>query len=101
MKLALIGGLPFVAATATFRGQSIDLEHVLVDTGSAGTVFAADHLLEIDVLPEPDDPLRRIAGVGGSEVLDSLAVGGTQGSCQIQSEFEVLRYVEVLRTTGK
>lgn len=80
MKLALIGGLPFVAATVTFRGKSIDLEHVLLDTGSAGTVFAADHLVEIDVLPEPDDPLRRIAGVGGAEYvfeknIDQLSVG--------------------------
>ncbi|MBW2734660.1 MAG: aspartyl protease family protein [Deltaproteobacteria bacterium] len=80
MKLTLIGGLPFIAASITYRGQSITLDHILVDTGSAGTVFAADHLVDVDVLPEPNDPLRRIAGVGGAEyvfekTVDELDVG--------------------------
>ena len=85
MKLALLGGLPFVAATVSYRGQTINLDQVLVDTGSAGTVFAADHLVDIDVLPEPDDPLRRIAGVGGAEyvfekMIDQLTVGDLSAS---------------------
>ncbi len=53
IKLTLQGGLPFVSATIVHRGQQIHVKNVLVDTGSGGTVFAADDLVEIGILPEP------------------------------------------------
>jgi hypothetical protein len=80
MKITLHSGLPFVSATIVYKGESLEVEHVLIDTGSGGTVFAADKLARIDVFPEPEDALHRIAGVGGSEYVfgkrvDELIVG--------------------------
>jgi len=80
IKLTLQGGLPFVPATIVHRGQQIRVENVLVDTGSGGTVFAADDLAEVGILPEPADELHRLSGIGGTEyvfskTIDSLSVG--------------------------
>ena len=80
MKLRLAQGLVYVEMDVTFRGRSLHLSDVILDTGSAGTIFAADRLLEIGVAPEPADAIRRIRGVGGTEYvftksLDRLAVG--------------------------
>jgi len=73
-------GLLYVSADLGVGGRSCRFDRVLLDTGSAGSVFAADPLLEIDVTPRADDVLRRIRGVGGSEfvytrTIDRLAVG--------------------------
>lgn len=45
MQLRLSKGLPFVQAEITFRGQSVTFNNVVVDTGSAGSVFSVDKLL--------------------------------------------------------
>lgn len=79
MKIRLEGGLPYVTVSLVFRGQEISLDRVLLDTGSAGSVFASDEVEKLGLLPEPTDPLRRIRGVGGSEFvfskrLDRLAL---------------------------
>ena len=39
MNLRIIDGLPFVEVTITFRGKSLRLGDVLLDTGSAGTIL--------------------------------------------------------------
>lgn len=80
MKLRLAQGLVYVETEVTFRGRILQLFDVILDTGSAGTIFAADRLLEIGVAPEPADAIRRIRGVGGTEYvftksLDRLVVG--------------------------
>lgn len=80
MKLELIGGLPFVRAELLYRGHSLLINSVLVDTGSSGTVFSAHKVSELGLFLEPEDSLRRINGVGGSEFvfakhIDQLAVG--------------------------
>ena len=63
-----------------YRGKSLTLDKVILDTGSVSSVFAADVVAAIGLLPSSDDALDRIRGIGGSEVvfqkrLDSLAVG--------------------------
>jgi hypothetical protein len=80
MNLRLAHGLAYVEVTLTYRDRDLLLRDVILDTGSAGTVFSADRLLEIGVAPEPQDALRRIRGVGGTEfvftkVVDRLAAG--------------------------
>lgn len=80
MKIRLEHGLAYVEVRLTFRDRALLLKDVIVDTGSAGTLFSADRLLEIGVAPEPRDPLRRIRGVGGVELvfgkrIDRLEVG--------------------------
>ena len=62
------------------RSRRLDLENVLLDTGSASTIFSADRLLDIDLRCDPTDILNRIRGVGGTEfvfskTVDRLALG--------------------------
>jgi hypothetical protein len=67
MKVRLDHGLAYIAATLTYRGRALVLGDVILDTGSAGTIFSADRLLEVGVVPEPQDAVHRIRGVGGTE----------------------------------
>jgi hypothetical protein len=78
-------GLPYVTVTLLYRGQHLDLANVLLDTGSAGTLFAADAVLAVGLQYEADDLVRRIRGVGGVEFvfikrIDRLSVGELQVS---------------------
>ena len=57
----------------------MDIPHVLVDTGSAAPLLAADIIAAIGIVPLPEDVLHTLRGVGGTEVvftrrLDSLQV---------------------------
>ncbi|MEP7011769.1 MAG: aspartyl protease family protein [Acidobacteriota bacterium] len=83
MKVRLAHGLVYVEVVVSFRGRSLHLSDVILDTGSAGTIFAADRMLEIGVAPEPADAIRRIRGIGGTEFvftkgLDRLVLGEIQ-----------------------
>jgi len=85
MRIQVRDGLPYVTVTLQYRGQQLDLANVLLDTGSAGTLFAADQVLAVGVQYEADDLVQRIRGVGGAEFVflkrvDRLAVGELQVS---------------------
>ena len=67
MKIQLKDGLPFVSTQLTYQGRRITLENVLLDTGSAGSIFPTDRVLSIGVEYEADDFVYRIRGVGGEE----------------------------------
>jgi hypothetical protein len=80
MKIRLAHGLAYVEAVLTFRGQSLRLSNAILDTGSSSSIFAADRLLDIGVVPESSDLLHRLRGIGGTEYaftkrLDLLAIG--------------------------
>lgn len=52
----------------------------MLDTGSAGTLFHVEGLMTVGLLMEPEDMIRRIRGVGGTEFVfskrvDELSVG--------------------------
>ncbi|WP_340020788.1 retropepsin-like aspartic protease [Paenibacillus sp. FSL K6-1096] len=79
MRLTEIYGLPFVSITVVFRGRKLKLERVLLDTGSASTLLNADIMQEIGMVPEENDNVDIIRGVGGVEYvytkyLDSIIV---------------------------
>ena len=74
MQLWLKDNLPFTTVTLGYRGQELEIENILVDTGSASTIFAADGLAAIQIIPLPDDILHTIRGVGGSETVFSRVV---------------------------
>ncbi len=85
MNLSIHYGLPFVTATIEYGGRNLDLANVLLDTGSAGTLFQVERLMAIGLRMEPEDMIRRIRGVGGTEFVfstrvDVLAVGGLRVS---------------------
>lgn len=80
MPIKLIHRLPFVSATIYANGQVLHLDKVLLDTGSAGTVFKTVDLEKIGVLLDTQDVIREMTGIGGSEYVvekqvDSLEVG--------------------------
>lgn len=80
VQLELYDNLPFTTVKVTYNGSEIEVTNVLVDTGSATTVLAAEIVASIGIVPEPADILFTIRGVGGTEVvflrrLESLAVG--------------------------
>jgi len=60
MDLRLQHGLLFVSASLIYSGKQMVCKNVLVDTGSAGTVFSIDRLLDIGMKPEPDDLIREL-----------------------------------------
>lgn len=67
MKIDIQHGLPFVKLEVHFRGEKLILDKVLLDTGSAGTIFNANVVDEIGVIPEENDVVDTIRGVGGVE----------------------------------
>jgi len=67
MIFTVKNGLPFVSVDVIANNQCITIDNVLLDTGSAGTIFSADVLADIGLVLEPNDTLRQIYGVGGSE----------------------------------
>ena len=74
VKIRIDDRLPFLDATLQFAGRQITLQQILVDTGSAGSVFSADAVDPLGIEPERTDRIRRIFGVGGSEYVYSKRV---------------------------
>ena len=80
MQLTSRHELAFVTATLTYRGTTVAVPDVLVDTGAASTVLNADLAAEAGIYLVPNDLLRRLRGVGGHEhvfvrQVERLAVG--------------------------
>jgi hypothetical protein len=67
-------GLPYVQVSLTHHNQHKTLDNVVLDTGSAGSVFSADALLNIGLQLEYDDVVREIRGVGGTEFVFSKRI---------------------------
>lgn len=65
----IIDGLPFVQLKIWKEQQNITLKHVLVDTGSASTIFKLERVEEIGIVAESQDHLGTITGVGGKEFI--------------------------------
>ena len=89
MWLTLEYSLPFITVALTYRGKQIEVLHVLVDTGSARTTFAADVVAQIGLIPEPEDALLTVRGVGGAEVVFTRMVDRVQVGRRAVEQFEV------------
>lgn len=73
-------GLLLTDIVLTFKGQSLFLKRVLVDTGSGSTIVSTDLAETIGIVAEENDMIYRISGVGGSEFvyskrIDSIRIG--------------------------
>lgn len=73
-KLIIKDGLLLTDLELTFKGKSLRLNRVLVDTGSGGTIISTDLAQSIGIIAEVDDMIYRISGVGGSEFVFSKKV---------------------------
>jgi hypothetical protein len=74
----------------TFAGCKMHLNNILLDTGSAGTIFDVDVVTAIGVRPEGSDRTAVIHGIGGSEIVftkwfDSVTLGNTSvNQCKVE-----------------
>lgn len=89
MKIRRRHGLLYVPATVTYQGRELLLNDVLLDTGSAGSIFSADAVLAIGLVPEPLDTLKRIRGVGGVEFVFSKQIDLLKAGELALEDFEI------------
>lgn len=79
-KLFIDEGLLLTDMEVAYKGKSLLLERVLVDTGSGSTIIKMDSAESIGIVVEENDMIYRISGVGGSEfvfskTIDSIRLG--------------------------
>ncbi len=89
MKLELKNDLPFATVTVIHQGEAVKITDVLVDTGSATTIFSADIMALVHIIPSPDDLLFTIRGVGGIEVVFSRRIDHLRLGEHSLSNFDV------------
>jgi|SRR5690625_1522835 len=82
-QLKIEDGLLLTDIQLTFKGNSLSLHRVLVDTGSGGTIISTDLAESMGIIPEEDDVIYRITGVGGSEFvftkkIDSIKIADVE-----------------------
>jgi len=82
-------GLPFVPVRIRYRGRLLELDKVLLDTGSASTLLKADIVSEIGIIPEGDDIVDTIRGVGGIEYVYAKTLDGIELDGQLVPDFQV------------
>lgn len=86
MKISEKYSLPFVTVCITYRGVELEIKNVLLDTGSATTIFRADLVSTIGIIPEKDDVVDTIRGVGGIEYVYAKTMDVIQfDECRLQS----------------
>ena len=82
-------GLPFVSARIYYRGRELILYKVLLDTGSASTLLRADVVEEIGIVPEGNDVVDTIRGVGGIEYVYTKTLDGVKLDGKFVPGFQV------------
>lgn len=89
MKLRLEHRLPYVSVAIRYGGREQTFDDILLDTGSAGSVFGADAVASLGIEPEGNDRIRRILGVGGSEFVYCKTVASLRlGELEVE-DFEI------------
>lgn len=83
VSLELKYGLPFCKVNPIYKGKFIELDNVLLDTGSGGTVFKMDEVDKLGITIEKDDIIETISGVGGVEFvykknIDGIKIGNLE-----------------------
>jgi hypothetical protein len=69
VKLDVDRGLLLTKLEIHHNNKILNLERVLLDTGSATTLLSAEKLLEIAVTYDLEDSLSTMRGIGGSETV--------------------------------
>ena len=89
MQLTLQDDLILVSVTVSYQGQEIQVPDIVIDTGSATTMISTDIVAQVGIVPEMDDVLHFIRGVGGTEVVFSRRVDRLQVGSQAIKQFEI------------
>lgn len=66
MKINFDGQLLTTSLIITFRGKSLQINDMVIDTGSSHTVITPDLLEKIEIYYENGDPIYEAYGIGGS-----------------------------------
>ncbi|MEK4661684.1 retropepsin-like aspartic protease [Priestia sp. FSL H7-0729] len=80
MKINYDGQLITTSLTVTFRGRTLIIDDVIIDTGSSHTIISPDILEEIGVTYETGDSIFEAYGIGGSipfytKIMDRIVIG--------------------------
>ncbi len=78
MQISLRNGLPYVRVVLEYEGNMMELQDVVLDTGSATSIFPVEQVAEIGMYIEPDVPILEIHGVGGVEYVVEKWMGSVQ-----------------------
>jgi predicted aspartyl protease len=89
MQLTLQDDLTFTRLTITYRDRMIDVDHVLIDTGSASTILAAREVADLGIVPEMEDVVYTVRGVGGSDAVFTRRVDQIAVETHALTEFEI------------
>ncbi len=89
MRLTLRDDLIIVPVIVEYRGQEIQIQDMVVDTGSATTMISTDIVAQVGIVPELDDVLHFVRGVGGTEVVFSRHVDRFQVGSRAVEQFEI------------
>jgi hypothetical protein len=65
--ITIVDGLPFVSVVVSANGQTISIQRVLLDTGSASTIFRTDDMETIGLVWQLTDEVSFVRGIGGRE----------------------------------
>ncbi len=85
MKIRDVEGLPLVMVHLQQGERNVIFENVLLDTGSAGSIFSVDKLEQAGITPRPNAMIRRIVGVGGVEFVVEVKVDAIKtGKLQLE-----------------
>ena len=95
-KLTIDEGLLLTDMEIQYRGKNLHLTRVLIDTGSSSSIISTDIAESIGIFPEANDPIYRICGIGGSEIvfskmLDSIKIGQMKAE-EFQIEIGAMNY---------
>ncbi|WP_040205888.1 retropepsin-like aspartic protease [Neobacillus jeddahensis] len=70
MKIEMFEGLPIVSVSLTYKGKTMCIHDVLLDTGCSTTIFDTDEVEEIGlIIDRKNGRPRRMYGVGGESEL--------------------------------
>jgi|SRR5699024_1088463 len=79
MKISFDGQLVTTTMVITFRGKSIRIDDIIIDTGASHTILSPDVLESIGVKYEEGDAIYEAYGIGGTvpfytKVLDEIKI---------------------------
>ncbi|WP_339316405.1 retropepsin-like aspartic protease [Paenibacillus sp. FSL R10-2734] len=80
MKIEFVDGLLQTSLTLNFKGQTITIDKLVIDTGASHTLLSADAVADIGVYFETGDEIVTAFGIGGEEscfrkTFDSIQLG--------------------------
>ncbi len=89
MQLTLKDDLPFIDVIVVYSGREVEIANVLIDTGSASTILASHRVATIGIVPELEDALYTIRGVGSVETVFTRRIERLRVGAHAVADFEI------------